>query len=78
MPTVVLHGVRQVCTEKKITELVDIVAEEMDSHVECIEIGNGDITSIFSSIMDQAIEACEKVKSNKYFANSEFNIVALS
>lgn len=57
---------------------MDTIAQDMDSHVECIEIGNGDITSIFSSILDQAIEACEKVKSNEYFANTEFNIVALS
>ena len=47
-------------------------------YVECIEIGNGDVTSIFSTIQSQVDEACQKINEHPIFSKQQFNVVGLS
>jgi hypothetical protein len=47
-PTVIFHGVRQKCVEPQLVDYVTILSEGTGGYVECIEIGNGDVTSIFT------------------------------
>ena len=46
----IFHGVRQVCSEVLLTNLVEQVHQGTKGHVECIEIGNGDMTSLFTTM----------------------------
>jgi len=51
VPTAIFHGVRQNCDEHKLHENVNEISRGTRGYVECIEIGNGDLTSIFSSAL---------------------------
>ena len=77
-PTVLFHGVKQRCSEFMIQNLVNELATGSGGHVECIEIGNGDVTSIFSPIQSQVDEACQKVNGHPIFGRHQFNVVGLS
>lgn len=52
--------------------------EGTNAHVECVEIGNGDVTSIFTPMNTQVEEACRKVKEHPIFGEKQFNVVGLS
>lgn len=77
-PTVIFHGVRQKCIEPQLQDYVNIIYEGTGGYVECIEIGNGDVTSIFSPMNIQVEEACKKVKEHPIFGEYQFNVVGLS
>ena len=47
-------------------------------HAECIEIGDGEMTTLFSPINIQSDEACNKLKNHPVFRDQQFNIVGLS
>lgn len=51
VPTVVLHGIQQSCSEEMMTNLVSEISKGTGSHTECLEIGNGVVTS-YTSIND--------------------------
>ena len=50
IPVLVIHGVKQVCDEYIWTNLVEKLQKGTKGVVECIEIGNGALTSIFSTV----------------------------
>ena len=77
-PTLIFHGIRQKCEEPNIQDHVNILRKGTGGHVECIEIGNGDVTSIFTPMNIQVEEACQKVKEHPIFGNQQFNVVGLS
>jgi len=58
--------------------LVADIAKTTGSHAECIEIDWGAFSSIIGNFYNQAVEACELIKVNSNFNNTEFNIVGLS
>ena len=60
VPTVVFHGMHDNCENN--AQLVDLLADGTKAHVECIEIGNGVSTSMWTKFMEQAKEACKKVQ----------------
>lgn len=53
VPTAIFHGIRQVCTETLLTNLVEQVSNGTGSYTECIEIGDGDLTSLTRSMNSQ-------------------------
>ena len=50
------------CTEDLLKNLVEQIHQATKGHTECIEIGNGDMTSIFTTINSQVEDACKKIK----------------
>ena len=50
IPVVVFHGVKQVCDEYIMINLVTRLSKTTGGVVECIEIGDGPIASVFTSI----------------------------
>ena len=50
-PTVVFHGFKQSCWEDKIVENVNAIREGTGGIVECIEIGDGVKSSVFTSMV---------------------------
>ena len=45
---------------------------------ECIEIGDGVQTSVFTSMVKQSKEACKKILEHPVFSKSQFNVVGIS
>jgi hypothetical protein len=58
--------------------LEEEVRKGTGGYAECIEIGNGEVSSIFSPMSLQVDEACKKIQEHPVFGNREFNIVGLS
>ena len=67
VPTVIFHGFKQSCTENKLIENIKYINEGTDGHTECVEIGNGAVASMFTSIVKQAKEACTKINDHPIF-----------
>jgi palmitoyl-protein thioesterase len=61
-----------------LTNLEKEVREGTKGHAECIEIGNGMVSSIFNTMIQQSEEACRKIKAHPVFGNRQFNILGLS
>jgi palmitoyl-protein thioesterase len=76
-PIIILHGIGDACKFDGLTQLVHHLKTKLSVDVECIEIGNGFITSWFMNFSSQAEEACEKIKSNHRF-QKKFNIFGIS
>lgn len=76
-PIALFHGIGDGCDYKNTSKLVSNLAKDLDTHVECIEIGNGFLTSWFKNFTLQAEEACEKIKSNPNF-QEKFSIIGIS
>ena len=67
IPVLLFHGVKQVCDEYIWNNLVSRLSRTTEGVVECIEIGDGPIASVFTSIKSQGEEACNKVKEHPVF-----------
>ena len=78
VPTAIFHGVRQKCNEEKLILLEEEVRKGTGGYAQCIEIGNGEVSSIFSPMVLQVDEACKKIQEHPVFGNQEFNVVGLS
>ena len=76
-PIAVFHGITESCDMKGTSTLVNDLKRDLGVHVECIEIGNGFLDTIFKNLQSQVEEACDKIKSNPNF-QSKFNILGLS
>lgn len=50
VPTVVFHGVKQKCSEDLLVNLVQKIKDGTKGYVECVEIGDGPVTSIFTTL----------------------------
>ena len=67
LPVAIFHGLHQDCKTESIMNLVQKVAEGTKGHVECIEIGNGIETTLWTSMLSQGDEACKKIKEHTVF-----------
>ena len=76
-PIAVFHGIVDNCEMKNTSQLVNDLRRDLNVHVECIEIGNGYMDTIFKNLPAQVEEACEKIKSNPNF-QSKFSILGIS
>ena len=82
VPTAVFHGFGDECNFPGMYEFTWELQDGTGAHVECIEIGGdgigeGSLTSVFSSFKWQAEQACASIKANPNF-QGEFNVVGLS
>jgi palmitoyl-protein thioesterase len=76
-PIAILHGIGDSCKFDGLTHLTHYLKNKLNVEVECIEIGNGFITSWFRNFTKQADEACNKIKSDRRF-QKKFNIFGIS
>jgi len=64
------------CDNNKL--LVDLLKKGTNEHVECLEIGNGVNTSIWTKFDNQAKRVCEKLKAHPKFQTDEINVMGFS
>ena len=76
-PIAIFHGIGDGCDFKNTSTLVNNLSTDLKVHVECIEIGNGFITSWFRNFTKQAIEACENINNNPHFKGN-FSVIGIS
>ena len=76
-PIAVFHGIVDSCTMKNTSMLVNDLKRDLGVHVECIEIGNGYMDSVFMPILEQVEYACNQIKSNPKF-QGKFNVLGIS
>ena len=57
--------------------LVNDLKRDLGVHVECVEVGNGYMDSVFMSITNQVEYACEQIKSNPNF-QGKFSVLGIS
>jgi hypothetical protein len=72
VPTAIFHGFGDECNFPGMWEFSWEIGQGTGAHAECVEIGgdgigDGSLTSVFSSFKWQAQTACEKVKANPHF-----------
>jgi len=67
LPVAIFHGLHQDCKTESITNLVNKVAEGTKGHVECIEIGSGVDSTLWTTMLSQRDEACKKIKEHSVF-----------
>ena len=76
-PIAVFHGIADTCQMKNTSMLVNDLRRDLGVHVECIEVGNGYMDSVFMPIMKQVEYACEQIKKNPKF-QGKFNVLGIS
>ena len=76
-PIAIFHGIVDSCKMKNTSMLVDDLKRDLGVHVECIEIGNGYMDSVFMPILKQVEYACDQIKSNPNF-QGKFNVLGIS
>lgn len=78
-PIAFFHGITDNCENNE--RFIKNLQADLNVHVECIEIGEGNwdssIKSIIQPIQTQVEEACKKINSNPYF-QGKFNILGFS
>jgi len=78
-PVVVFHGLNGNCSPQ-MDGWVEMIEEGIDyaAPVKCIEIGDGNTTSIFERMEWQVLTACHHLHNDPVFAGKEINIVGIS
>ena len=76
LPTIIFHGVNDECNSM-MKSIARQVSESTDAHAECMEIGDGTITSDLFSVPVQGWYACRKIMNSKVFADG-FNLIGFS
>jgi len=76
-PTAIFHGMGDQCSNSGMKEIENIIQKGTSDHAECIEIGNGAVTSLFTNFQSQASEACQSLKNNSHFQGN-FNVIGFS
>ena len=76
-PIALFHGILNSCDHEDTSKLVNDLKQDLGVHVECIEIGNGYLDTVFKKFESQVEEACDKINSNPNF-QSKFNIIGIS
>ena len=77
-PVLVLHGLNGNCNQ--IHSWVEMTGDAIEHQavVKCIEIGDGNITSIFEMMPLQVATMCHKIHNDPDFAGKEMSIVGIS
>jgi palmitoyl-protein thioesterase len=76
-PIAVFHGIVDSCEMTNTSMLVNDLKRDLGVHVECIEVGNGYMDSVFMPFTKQAELACESIKSNPNF-KGKFSVLGIS
>ncbi|CAO2819512.1 unnamed protein product [Amaranthus hypochondriacus] len=77
LPFVVIHGIGQDCSDKKVFELTKQLSEWSETEGYCIESSNGRLNSWLIPLHDQTTTACNKVKEMQELEQG-YHIVGLS
>jgi len=77
LPVALIHGIGDACNFPQLIELVNFLKVKLKTEVECIEIGNGFVSSWFMQFSKQAEQVCDKIKNNELFKNN-FSIFGIS
>lgn len=75
-PIAIFHGIGDYCASGP-SSLIASLEDYLDTHIECIEIGDGKVTSIFTNLTIQAEEACNHLRSNPHF-QGKFSVFGIS
>ena len=75
-PIVLFHGFNDSCDST--IGISNYLSHVLNVHVKCIEIGNGNQSSIFKSIPTQGKEDCDEIKNDPIFANKEDSVIGIS
>lgn len=77
-PVALLHGVNGSCPQ--IHSWTEMIAEAIDNQavVKCVEVGDGENTSMFERMKWQASTVCHKLHNDPDFAGKEVSIVGIS
>lgn len=62
-PIAFFHGINDHCRQERMEKL----SKDLNTYVECIEVGTGQHESIAWPMFKQAYEACKSIKSNPHF-----------
>ena len=77
-PVALLHGVNGSCGQ--VQSWVDMIAESIDHEavVKCVEVGDGETTSMFEQMKWQAATVCHKLHNDPDFDGKEINLIGIS
>ena len=76
-PIALFHGFVDSCDSRSNNNWVSHLSEDVETYVECIEVGIGSMSTIFDPFLKQCELACNSIKSNPNFQD-KFDIVGLS
>ena len=76
-PIAIFHGIGDNCECRNKTNFIPLLKKDINTHIECIEVGNGFWTSIIENFETQAKLGCENIKKNPHFQN-KFNLIGIS
>ena len=77
-PVVMFHGLNGSCSQ--IDGWVDIISEGINhaAPVKCVEIGDGNDTSLFTSMPHQVRQACKNVANDPDFVGKPISVIGIS
>ncbi|KAJ4912510.1 alpha/beta-Hydrolases superfamily protein [Raphanus sativus] len=71
VPFILLHGIRDQCSNGGIISFTQLLSNLSNSPGSCLEIGNGEQDSVSMPLMQQASIACGKVKQMKELSQAD-------
>ena len=77
-PLAIFHGFGDQCSNPGMSSYTKQVGEALGSYTACIEVGNGASDSITMDFHVQAEKACEGVRADPNFSNTEISVMGLS
>ena len=77
-PVVIFHGINDRCTSGDNIDITSYLSSRLSTEVKCVEIGDGNLTSMLSPINSQGKEACEKIAADPMFAGKEISVLGVS
>ena len=75
-PVAIFHGMHDNCELNR--GLENTLREGLETHAECIEVGNGKRDSILMNFQEQCELACQNLKAHPKFQEDEINVIGFS
>ena len=76
-PVAIFHGFGDSCSNSGMQSFTQYIAQSLNTYAECIEIGDGSISSITMKFSNQGEAACSSLKSNLKFKGN-ISVLGLS
>ena len=78
VPTAIFHGMGDACIYPGMHRFTKEIAAGTGDYADCVEVGNGSLTSLFENFEKQAEKACAKIQADSNFQVPEINVMGLS
>lgn len=79
VPTAIFHGLGDACIYGGMRRFTKQIASGTGDYADCIEVGNGTLTSILTNFETQAEMACQNIQADSNFTGvPEINVMGLS